>query len=96
MSEWGRWASATEHRRYMQPVKARRRCWCGCKTRATHTGCANGIALTGPLCELAARRWVRFGRARAGHENMQGEAERAIKGRRRPKEANKHPEGETI
>lgn len=58
---WGQWASATAHKRYKQPVKTRRRCWCGCKGRATHAGFANGIALTAPLCELAACRWVRDG-----------------------------------
>lgn len=61
MNGWGEWASAVEHRRYMQPVKTRRRCWCGCKRRATHVGLANGLALTAPLCELTARRWVRDG-----------------------------------
>lgn len=58
---WGERASAWENRRYMAPTKTRRRCWCGCKQRATHAGFANGIALTAPLCELAVRRWVRFG-----------------------------------
>lgn len=58
---WGQWASATEHRRYMMPVQTRQRCWCGCKRRATHTGFANGMALTAPLCELAVRRWVKTG-----------------------------------
>jgi hypothetical protein len=64
---WGQWASAIEHRRYMQPVMTRRRCFCGCKQRASHAGFANGICLTAPLCELAARRWVRFGRTRTTH-----------------------------
>ena len=66
---WGQWASAVEHRRYMQPVKTRRHCWCGCKTRATHAGSANGITLTAPICELSARRWVKtgdVGKRRAG------------------------------
>ncbi len=56
------WASSTAHRRYIEPVKTRRRCWCGCKQRATHQGMANGVALTAPLCEFAGRRWVRDGR----------------------------------
>jgi hypothetical protein len=56
---WGTWASATEHKRYMQPVNTKQRCWCGCLQRATHAGFANGLALTAPLCELAARRWVK-------------------------------------
>jgi len=58
---WGQWANIAVHQRYMQPVKTRRRCWCGCKTRATHTGFANGLAMTAPMCELAARRWVKTG-----------------------------------
>lgn len=64
MSEWGTRASAIEHQRYKVEVKTRRRCWCGCKQRATHYGAANGIALTAPLCELAVRRWVRDGRVK--------------------------------
>ena len=40
--------------------RSRRRCHCGCKKRATHTGRNNGIALaTG--CEMYIRRWVRDG-----------------------------------
>ncbi len=62
-TSWGEWACASQHPRYMQPTNTRKRCWCGCGERATHTGFANGIALTAPLCELAARRWVRFGYA---------------------------------
>lgn len=58
------WASSTAHRRYIEPVKTRSRCWCGCKQRATHHGMARGVALTRPLCEFAARRWVRDGRLR--------------------------------
>lgn len=45
--------------RVMFPVesRSRRRCHCGCKKRATHTGRNNGIALvTG--CELYIRRWA--------------------------------------
>lgn len=70
---WGQWASAVEHRRYMQLVKTRRRCWCGCRQRATHTGFANGIALTAPMCELAARRWVRFGPRPTHGQRLEGE-----------------------
>ena len=60
--------------RAMIPVEStsRRRCHCGCKKRATHTGRNNGIALvTG--CEMYIRRWVRDGikarsaRAGGGH-----------------------------
>lgn len=57
---WGRWGSALEHVRYMEPVlpRSRRRCHCGCKRRATHTGKANGVALM-KGCELSVARWVR-------------------------------------
>lgn len=44
------------------PAKYRRRCSCGCKTRATHVGGNNAIALTSG-CELSVRRWVRDGSA---------------------------------
>lgn len=54
-------ASATEHKRYMRPIKTPRSCCCGCKQRAAYIGVANGIALTVPLCALAVRRWVRYG-----------------------------------
>ena len=58
--EWGQRASDTDHVRYMEPVAARsrRRCQCGCKSRATHRGMANGITLV-QACELVVRRWVR-------------------------------------
>lgn len=42
------------------PGTARRRCNCGCGTRATHTGLGNGVALM-IGCELSVRRWVRDG-----------------------------------
>lgn len=53
------WGSATEHRRYIEPVElnARRQCRCGCKQRASHRGMANGVCLT-MGCELSMRRWV--------------------------------------
>ena len=62
MSSFGQWGSSTEHKRYMEPVasRSRRRCSCGCKTRATHRGMANGVCLTSG-CELSMRRWVRDG-----------------------------------
>jgi len=53
-------ANAMTDPRTMRPVqpRSRRRCHCGCKRRATHTGCANGVAMmTG--CELSVRRWVK-------------------------------------
>lgn len=38
--------------------RSRRRCWCGCKRRATHKGFADGVALT-TGCEVYVRRWLR-------------------------------------
>ena len=60
---WGRYGSALDHVRFAEPIypRARRRCHCGCKKRATHTGMANGVALMHG-CELAVARWVRDGR----------------------------------
>ncbi|GGD30610.1 hypothetical protein GCM10011335_37070 [Aureimonas glaciei] len=55
---WGSYASAAEHVPYSRPVVSRRRCLCGCKSRETHAGMANGIALTNG-CELYVARWVR-------------------------------------
>ncbi len=62
MVEFGTWGSAEHHQRYRQQVDAssRRRCHCGCKSRATHLGMANGVALT-MGCEFFIRRWVRDG-----------------------------------
>lgn len=61
-SSWGRWASATEHVRYMEPItgdkRRRRKCRCGCEKRQTHVGKANGMALMGG-CEMAVARWVK-------------------------------------
>ena len=56
---WGAWASASEHIRYAQPIRAqsRRRCPC-CKRRATHTGACNGLVMMFG-CELRVARWVR-------------------------------------
>lgn len=43
--------------------RSRRRCYCGCEGKATHTGRADGITLvTG--CELSMQRWVRTGEYR--------------------------------
>lgn len=60
---WGKYGSATDHVRYMEPLppKSRKRCGCGCKKRATHMGMANGVGLF-RACELRIRRWVRDGR----------------------------------
>lgn len=48
--------------RGINPIRstARIRCHCGCKTRATHVGTANGIAMM-MGCELSVRRWVKQG-----------------------------------
>lgn len=53
-------ANALTDRRSIGPVppRMRRRCHCGCKRRATHTGYANNIAMTHG-CELFVRRWVK-------------------------------------
>lgn len=62
ISDFGIHGCSSFHKRYMQPVprRSRRHCTCGCKTRATHSGMANGVCLiTG--CELSIRRWVRNG-----------------------------------
>lgn len=59
---WGRVGSAGEHTRYLQPIKSRRKCYCGCNGRKTHAGMANGVALMSG-CELRVRRWVRDGSA---------------------------------
>lgn len=60
--QWARWGSASHHKRYAAPARptSRSRCDCGCGKRATHIGCANGLALMGG-CELTVRRWVRDG-----------------------------------
>ena len=58
MEGWGRWASASQHQRYVEPIKSRRRCHCGCKARQTHIGMANGIGLFWG-CELSVRRWAK-------------------------------------
>jgi hypothetical protein len=57
---WGQWGSAADHVRYIKPIRpqSRRRCWCGCRTRETHAGLANGVVLT-IGCELSMRRWAK-------------------------------------
>lgn len=59
-AEWATWGSADHHRRYVSPLPStsRRRCDCGCNKRATHVGCANGLAMTSG-CEMSMRRWTR-------------------------------------
>lgn len=58
---WGSVGSSIEHVRYLEPIKSRRKCLCGCGTRETHAGMANGVALASG-CELVIRRWVKSGR----------------------------------
>lgn len=55
---WGQRGSATHHVCYVEAIKSRRKCRCGCAQRKTHAGMANGVALTSG-CELSVRRWVR-------------------------------------
>lgn len=60
---WGAYGDADVHERYMDVYQFqhhRRLCGCGCKTKATHVGMCNGVALT-QGCELSIRRWVRDG-----------------------------------
>lgn len=52
------WGSVHHHARSMEPIKSRRRCHCGCRTRVTHMGTCNGIGMT-EGCELYIRRWVK-------------------------------------
>lgn len=61
---WGTVGSASDHIRYAEPIKSRRRCTCGCGTRRTHAGMANGVCLTSG-CELSIYRWVKTGSRRA-------------------------------
>jgi len=42
------------------PPRSRRRCGCGCDSRATHVGLGDGLALMSG-CEMRVRRWVRDG-----------------------------------
>ena len=58
---WGQWGSVLDHVRYMEPLKSRRLCRCGCRKRQTHIGMANGVGLAWG-CELSIARWVRSGR----------------------------------
>lgn len=62
MEGWGQVGDSSRHIRYMEPKpsKARRRCPCGCKRRATHYGRANGVTLMSG-CELRVRRWIKEG-----------------------------------
>ncbi len=55
-ADWGRHGSASEHHRYIQPVRTRNRCRCGCRGRVTHMGMANGVALMSG-CAMSVYRW---------------------------------------
>lgn len=59
---WGQESSAKDHARYSKPVdsRSRRRCHCGCKTRATLGGFANGVILVNG-CEFSIATWVKTG-----------------------------------
>lgn len=61
---WGEISSSQRHVRYSEPLPKRpgrkRKCWCGCGGPRTHSGMANGCALTS-ACELGIARWVRTG-----------------------------------
>lgn len=59
---WGTWGSATQHQRYMEPLKSRKKCHCGCGGYVTAIGMANGVGLYWG-CELSVRRWVRDARS---------------------------------
>lgn len=57
---WGEVASV-EMTRYAKPFpRMRRRCGDACTNRATHCGCANGMALMSG-CEFHVAQWVRDG-----------------------------------
>lgn len=55
---WGEHGSAYDHIRYSQTVQTRRYCRCGCKTKITHNGMANGVCLMSG-CEMYVARWVK-------------------------------------
>jgi len=58
-SGWGQYGSDTQIR-YMEEIKTRKRCRCGCGGRKTHVGMANGVGLMSG-CEFSVRRWVKEG-----------------------------------
>ncbi|WP_313031805.1 hypothetical protein [Brucella sp.] len=59
-SSWGHWGNQDIHKRYMEPIKSRRKCHCGCGKRETHIGMCNGVGLTSG-CAWAMNVWVREG-----------------------------------
>ena len=63
---WGEFGLSSEHIRFAVAVKNSScgRCSCGCESRATHHGAANGIVLvTG--CQLSIQRWIKTGRLKS-------------------------------
>lgn len=62
--QWGTSGGISGHALYfeLRPKKRGRqpKCHCGCNGPKTHTGKANGVALTSG-CELYIRRWVKKG-----------------------------------
>lgn len=62
-AQWGMCGSSSEHVRYAEPIKSRKKCQCGCGGKRTHAGMANGVCLTSG-CELTIRRWVKTGSRR--------------------------------
>ncbi|VVO40394.1 hypothetical protein PS712_05800 [Pseudomonas fluorescens] len=60
MEGWGQVGGLPEHIRYMEALvpKSRKLCHCGCRSRKSHVGKSNGVALMSG-CELVVRRWVR-------------------------------------
>lgn len=81
LDEWGRWGSASAHKRYRIPAapSSRRRCPC-CRRRATWCGCANGVCLM-MGCLFSVARWVRYGEsaysARQGRDPLSLDTVRA-------------------
>lgn len=51
---WGQWGSIAHHALYVEPIKSRRKCLCGCGKRVTHAAKANGIAMASG-CEWSMR-----------------------------------------
>ncbi len=74
---FGTFGSASEHRRYFRRFKSRRKCGCGCGTRQTLVGMANGVALMSG-CELHVRRWVRDGEARFAKLRMRKQMQQKL------------------
>lgn len=63
---WGQIGGQPGQIRYMELRKKRPgrqpKCACGCETKKTHLGFANGVCLISG-CEMRIRRWVKAGQA---------------------------------